>query len=127
SGQLSGVDTSGLGLGQDSGDIIERIHAPILLLADAATFSARRNPASPAREGRPDQRTAACTPPRHGKPAERVAEPLWAWTSGLPSRPDSRGCWRSSERNLPAGGNQELPGDDQLGHGLLLDAGRGRC
>jgi hypothetical protein len=29
-------------------------------------------------------------------------------------------------RNLPDGGNQELPGDGQLGHGLLLDAGIGR-
>jgi hypothetical protein len=40
SGQLSGVDAAGLGLGQDSGDMVGRIHAPILLLADATTFSA---------------------------------------------------------------------------------------
>ena len=31
SGQLSGVDAAGLGLGHDSGDMVERIHAPILL------------------------------------------------------------------------------------------------
>ncbi len=31
SGQLSGVDTAGLGLGQDGGDMVGRIHAPILL------------------------------------------------------------------------------------------------
>ena len=47
-----------------------------------------------------------------------------AWTSGFPGRPGPEGCWRSSE---PASRwRSGLPGDGQLGHGLLLNAGPGR-
>ena len=104
------------------------------LALNAAVLRNTGSPAPPSqRRGPAATRSPARTPP--GCPRSAISTSTFIWTRcrtvmGLdqrfPEPTDSRGCWRSSERDLPAGGNQELPGDGQLGHGLLLDAGRGR-